>query len=174
MIRTLMAFATLALLSTGIYAEPGSEANTASDPATATATTEQTGTESSASDSAGKGKIARAIFTTDIQDREPVDDISSFSNGEQPVYFFTDLRDFTGETLTHRWEYNGQVMAEVAIEVGGPRWRAYSQKAMLPQWSGTWTVTVLDSTNNPIQVSTLEVSPPQVTPQQDNTQTTVQ
>jgi hypothetical protein len=72
------------------------------------------------------------------------------------VFFFTELRDFEGMTVTHRWEWNGSVMAEVPFEVGGPRWRVYSQKSLQPGWVGTWTVTVLGPTGGVLETRSFE------------------
>jgi len=49
-----------------------------------------------------------------------------------------------GKTITHRWERNGEVMAEVNFNIGGDRWRVYSRKNIKPEWTGQWTVTVTD------------------------------
>ena len=91
------------------------------------------------------GKVTRAIFTSQIIDREPADDLTEISNTTERIYFFTDLRNLEGKIITHRWEYNGEVMAEVTFKVGGgPRWRVYSSKNLLPLWTGSWTVFVMN------------------------------
>ena len=59
-----------------------------------------------------------------------------------------------GETVTHRWEYNGQVMAEVDFQIGGPRWRVYSSKTMMHDWVGDWKVSVVDEDGSPLSVNT--------------------
>lgn len=102
------------------------------------------------------GSVARAVFTTGISDREPVDDLVTIPNSLQQVYFFSELRDLDGQIVTHRWEYNGQVMAEVTFKVGGPRWRIYSSKNLLPEWVGKWTVMVVDQSGSPIKASIFE------------------
>jgi hypothetical protein len=51
----------------------------------------------------------------------------------------------SGEMVTHRWEYNGQVMAEIPFHVGGPRWRVWSSKNLESYWLGQWTVTLVNS-----------------------------
>ena len=104
-----------------------------------------------------KGRVARAIFTSAIVDREPVDDLSTVSGGTQRVFFFTDLRELAGQIVTHRWEYNGNVMAEVTFKVGdGARWRVYSSKNLLPDWTGQWTVVVSNESGWPIKASMFE------------------
>ncbi len=92
----------------------------------------------------GKGKVARAQFTTAVVEREPVDEIVLLDGGADHIYFFTELKFLQGRTIVHRWEYGGKVQAEVAFEVGGPRWRVYSRKTLLPTQRGDWTVVVVD------------------------------
>ena len=62
-----------------------------------------------------------------------------------------------GQTATHRWEYNGEVMAEIAFEVKGPRWRVWSSKKLPPESLGEWKVSVLNSANEVINESSLNV-----------------
>lgn len=104
------------------------------------------------------GRVSRAIFTTNIIDREPADNITSISKDNSQINFFTELNDLTGETVTHRWEYNGEVMAEVKFDVGGPRWRIYSVKSLQPEWTGMWTVVVTDSSGRVLNTSSIDVT----------------
>lgn len=90
------------------------------------------------------GSIDRAAFTTAVVEREPQDSISELANDRDRVFYFTELRDFAGQTLLHRWEFKGQVMGEVPFQVGGYRWRVYSTKNLEPSWLGEWTVKVVD------------------------------
>jgi hypothetical protein len=97
--------------------------------------------------------VARAIFTTAIVDREPVDQVVSVGPDLDRIYFFTDLRNLQGRTVKHRWEFNGQFMGEIEFKVGGPRWRVYSKKSLYPNESGKWTVLVLDESGWPLHAS---------------------
>ncbi len=97
--------------------------------------------------------VARAVFTTDIVDREPVDQVVSVPPGQQSIFFFTDLRNLQGRTVRHRWEFEGQFMGEVEFQVGGPRWRVYSKKSLNPDVTGKWTVMVLDQSGWPLHAS---------------------
>jgi hypothetical protein len=99
---------------------------------------------------AGKQRVARGIFSTNIVDREPVDQVLILSNAVDQIYFFTDLRHYQGQTITHRWEYEGELVTEKTFEVGGPRWRVYSQNDLSPDMTGTWTVVVSDGRGWPI------------------------
>lgn len=92
--------------------------------------------------------VARGTFTTAIEQREPVDQIDSLGNDHDRVFYFTEFVGVGGRQLTHRWEYEGKVMAEVPISIDGPRWRAYSSKNLAGGWLGEWKVSVVDETGN--------------------------
>lgn len=111
--------------------------------------------ESAAASEASKGAVARGIFTSDVQNHEPVDQLTNATTDTGTVLFFTELKDFQGETVTHRWEYNGESMAEVKFQVGGPRWRVWSSKNMMPEWVGTWTVSVVNGSGKVVDSETL-------------------
>lgn len=98
-----------------------------------------------------KGRVARSAFTTDVIDREPADDLTTITNNTASVKFFTDLRDMSGHTVIHRWEYQGKVISEVTYDVKGPRWRVWSSKNMLPHWLGKWTVSVVNTVGEVIE-----------------------
>ena len=95
-------------------------------------------------------QVARAVFTSDVQGREPTDTITSLSNDKNKIYFFSDLRGLGGQVVTHRWEYQGRNMGDVKFNVGGPRWRVWSSKTLLPQWTGEWRVSIIDGAGNTV------------------------
>ncbi len=107
-----------------------------------------------------RGSVVRSAFTSSIEDREPVDAVDKVEGGDETIYFFTELRDMSGQTAKHRWEYNGEVMAEVEFNVNGPRWRVWSSKNLQPAWAGEWKVSVLNGANEVISEKTLVVEPP--------------
>jgi hypothetical protein len=100
------------------------------------------------------GTVARATFTKGVEDREPVDSVDALSTDDSKVYYFTELRDMAGQTVTHRWEHDGKVMAEVPFTVNGARWRVFSSKNLEPSWTGEWKVTVVDEAGGTLAVNT--------------------
>ncbi len=94
---------------------------------------------------AQEGYVERSTITTNMIDREPQDEVRVLTNDHTQLFYFCDLRNLAGETVTHRWEFDGSVIAEIPFAVGGPRWRVYSSKNLLPEWVGDWTVSVVDS-----------------------------
>ena len=99
---------------------------------------------------AGKQRVARGLFSTNIIDREPVDQVIILTNVVDQIYFYTDLRNYQGQTITHRWEFEGRLVTEKKFEVGGSRWRVYSQKDLNPTMIGTWRVVVSDDRGWPV------------------------
>ncbi len=91
-----------------------------------------------------RGSVVRSAFTREIADREPTEDLQNLTNENGQVKFFTELRDMSGQTAIHRWEYDGKVVAEVKFNVKGPRWRVWSSKSFVPQWTGDWKVSVIN------------------------------
>lgn len=90
------------------------------------------------------GRVSRSHFTSGIKNHEPLDNLLSLSNQQNSVYYFSELLNLKGETITHRWEYDGKVIADVTFKVGGIRWRVWSKKTIFSNWTGEWKVSVLN------------------------------
>ena len=100
-------------------------------------------------------RVARAQFTRGISKREPVDKLQELSVSDQQhdsvkLYFFSELKNLKGQTVTHRWLYEDEEVANIKFRVGGNRWRVYSSKNIQTHKSGAWSVTVNDSEGNVI------------------------
>ena len=94
---------------------------------------------------APRGWVERAALTASVVDREPQGRVKQLTNDRDRVFYFTDVRGMTGETLIHRWERNGELVVEVPLAIGGPRWRTYSTKRLDPSALGDWTVSAIDA-----------------------------
>lgn len=97
-----------------------------------------------------QGSVTRSIFTTQVSDHEPIDKLDKLQSSKRSVFYFTELRDMSGQTAIHRWEFNGNVMAETKFNIAGPRWRVWSSKNLLPSWIGEWKVSVLNGVGDVI------------------------
>lgn len=92
--------------------------------------------------------VKRAVVTSGIVDREPVDDLSEVDSSIDKVYFFTEVVNKANTFVTHRWLFNGRLEVEVVLKIGSDRWRTYSSKNLVPALhSGTWQVEVIDQQN---------------------------
>jgi Protein of unknown function (DUF2914) len=100
--------------------------------------------------------VSRSAFTTAIENKEPASELKTISNNVGSVYFFTELTGLDGHTITHRWEYKSKIMAEIPFNIGANRWRTWSSKNILPGWTGTWKVSVLDEGGNVIEQNEFE------------------
>ncbi|MCW9055339.1 MAG: DUF2914 domain-containing protein [Gammaproteobacteria bacterium] len=92
--------------------------------------------------------VVRSAFTTAIDNREPVDQVGQLTNDNTLINFFTEIRGMEGHAITHRWEKEGEVKAEVTFNVGGNRWRVWSSKNLQLEWLGNWQVSVIDEGGN--------------------------
>lgn len=137
----------------------GAGGNQDSAPAQDSAEAKTEGQAQDAEASADLGRVARTAFAHKIEQREPVDTVSRLKPSAAQVYYFTELRDMGGQTVTHRWKYQGETRAEVDFEVGGPRWRVYSSKDFLPDWTGEWTVEVVTGDGQVVHRDTISYGP---------------
>ena len=95
---------------------------------------------------AAAGEIPRALFTTGIDNREPVDIVDSIdSSSSNSITFYSEITNMSGQTVTHQWTHLDKVMFEKTFEVKAERWRVWTSKTLIPNWTGTWTVNVLDA-----------------------------
>ena len=107
--------------------------------------------------SAIAGNVSRALFTIGVDNREPVIMVDSIgSDSYNSISFFTELTDLSGHTVTHQWMYNNKVMFEKKFDVAGARWRVWTSKTLLPGWTGTWTVNVLDDDRSVLETKSFE------------------
>jgi hypothetical protein len=102
-----------------------------------------------------------AQFTTGVENREPIDQVTFVENNARKVFFFTELRGLNGKTIRHRWIYAGKIVADVRFEVRGPRWRVWSSKDLLPDWIGDWTVEIVTGDGEVIAAESFTYSAPE-------------
>lgn len=95
-------------------------------------------------ESGSYGNVARAIFTSNVSNREPMDQLTTWDPNRNVVYFFTEILNGTGTRVTHRWLENGQSVAELHFNIGGARWRVWSSRRYVGQEGEEWTVEVID------------------------------
>ena len=87
--------------------------------------------------------ISQAVFSSSIIDREPVEIITEADDSLGKIYFFTNIRNRVGDTITHRWIYTptgtnvDKVKAEISFKVKGARWRVWSSKNIWPHLDGS-------------------------------------
>ena len=103
------------------------------------------------------GAPHRAVFTTQIQNKEPIDNLQSVSVAARQVSFFTELRNLTGKVATHRWSVGGIEIYKKDFSVGANRWRVWSTKTITP-YSGKMVVVQILVDGKVITQETLQVN----------------
>jgi hypothetical protein len=90
--------------------------------------------------------VSRALLTRDIQAREPVDiintqiDRSSFT---KKLFFFTEVHKLNNQTVHHKWYFDDQLQADVALLIYSNRYRTYSSKNISALQQGLWRVELI-------------------------------
>ena len=90
--------------------------------------------------------LSRAVLTTGIEQREPVDvlkDNLKRTQFSEKLYFFTEIKNLQGKIIHHLWFHQDQLMAEIPLTVGAVRYRTYSSKNIMPSQTGQWRVEVV-------------------------------
>jgi hypothetical protein len=91
--------------------------------------------------------VTRVLFTSGVRKHEPTDRIERLTTEGRPlrVYCFTELRQMRGRTVVHRWEHEGEPVAQLRFdEARSERWRVYSSKVIRKDMMGSWQVVVTD------------------------------
>ena len=107
-----------------------------------------------------QGSVANATFTANVVDGAPVDFRQQFTNTAPVVYYYGELLDLAGQTVKMRWRLEGKPMQEMLIKVTQARQPSWSMMKMQPQWTGNWTVEVLNSKGQVIDSRNFAFSSP--------------
>lgn len=100
--------------------------------------------------------ISQAVFAKSIEDRVPSQIVTEADNSLSKIYFFTNIRNLSGDKITHRWSYKDKVKAQVSFDIKGNRWRVWSSKNLWHTWTGQWKVEVLNQHGQLLLTRTFE------------------
>ncbi|MCK5121765.1 MAG: DUF2914 domain-containing protein [Methylococcales bacterium] len=93
-------------------------------------------------------RIARALLTTKLNNKEPVDKITPpvIVNKSQAtgIYYFTEIINMKGHALYHQWLWNDNIIFKRKINILGDRWRAATGKLITYAKQGVWRVRLVD------------------------------
>ncbi len=101
--------------------------------------------------------ISQAVFAQSVVDRQPVEIMTEADDSLGKIYFYTNIRNLTGDRITHRWTYKDKVKATISFKIKGDRWRVWSSKNIWHTWTGLWTVEVVDQNDKILLVKTINV-----------------
>lgn len=103
-------------------------------------------------------EVVRDTVAAGISDREPIDEGAVFSPALERIYYFTEIQSQSPSTeITHVWYYGDREVARVILPVDGPRWRTWSSKQILPEWTGQWKVEAVTSDGTVVASQTFSV-----------------
>jgi hypothetical protein len=115
--------------------------------------------------------VEEAAVCTSILDREPAGTSSEFAPDVGKIYVFTRVVGVSGAgSVTHRWIFGDETVAEVKLDVEGSSWRTWSSKNIMPHQVGPWKVEVVGEEGTVLK--TLEFTVGQDTEGEKDTQET--
>lgn len=93
--------------------------------------------------------VEDAVVCTSVAERSPAGAAANFPPDVGRLYAFTRVVGMeTPGSVTHRWLYRGDRVAEVRLEVRSPTWRTWSSKEIMGHQTGDWKVEILDGGGN--------------------------
>jgi len=96
--------------------------------------------------------IAEAVVCREVVDRAPVGGGDVFPKDVERLYCFVRVTGADTEIeIQHKWYYQGELVATVALPVRSDNWRTYSSKRIGPQMSGEWMVEICLDQGEPLQ-----------------------
>jgi len=109
-------------------------------------------------------QIVRSAICLQVEEREPVDIDSVFPADVGTIFAYTKIDGVTTPTqVTHVWYHGEREMARVQLQVRNNGWRTWSSKKILPSWTGTWTVKILNEDGENVKTMEFQVEDPKTT-----------
>jgi hypothetical protein len=118
------------------------------------------GAQGPAAGAVDPGSVLNATFTSNVSEGSPVDYRQQFDTTTPAVYYYTEVVGLPGQKVVHRWKLEGKVMQQVEIAIKTARDAVWSKMAMAPDWTGNWTVEVVDARGQVIEVDNFAYTPP--------------
>lgn len=96
--------------------------------------------------------VPESSVGTNVVDRMPSGVATTFPAGVERLYAWTRIQGAEGETTIHHvWIHGDVERADLELRIGGSPWRTWSNKAILPEWTGAWRVEVRDDSGNVLE-----------------------
>ncbi len=96
--------------------------------------------------------VSESSVATNVVDRMPTGVANTFMSDVERVYAWTRIEGANGETMIHHvWIHGGVERADLELRIGGSPWRTWSNKAIMPEWTGDWRVEVRDGGGNVLE-----------------------
>ena len=90
-------------------------------------------------------KIKEAVLCEEVENREPEYIGTTFSKDVELVYCYTVVQGAQGTTtIKHVWYFGDKKMGAIPLKIKkSKRWRTWSNKTILPEWTGKWKVDIV-------------------------------
>ena len=108
----------------------------------------------------GGGEVINATFTSNVVDGQPVDFRQEFINSTPVVYYYGEVVGLTGQTVKLRWSLEGKSKQEASVKVTSVKQPVWSKMKMQEEWTGDWTVEVVNGQGQVIDQENFSFSPP--------------
>ncbi len=96
--------------------------------------------------------VPESSVATMVVDRMPSGTSMTFPASVERLYAWTRIQGAVGGTTIHHVWIQGDVeRADIELRIGGSPWRTWSNKAIMPEWTGNWRVEVRDSNGNVLE-----------------------
>ncbi|NOY61564.1 MAG: DUF2914 domain-containing protein [Gammaproteobacteria bacterium] len=102
------------------------------------------------------GHVDKAVFSSGISNRQPVDDIVTLKNSRNVIYYYTELSNLKGRKISHAWYYQGKETSKVTFVVGASQQSVYSKKTLDRRHTGKWMVIVVDESGWALKASVFQ------------------
>ena len=92
--------------------------------------------------------IVQLTISSEIVDREPVDDLDTLDLNSGRFYTHTVVNTSKDTEIQHVYYFDGNEIARVPMEIGtSPSWRCWSSKYIDPHlWKGEWKIDIESNT----------------------------
>ena len=103
--------------------------------------------------------VAEAAIAPEVVDRTPVGADTTFASDVGRLYCWTRITGAEGETTVHHvWFHGDEERADLELSVGASSWRTWSNKTIMPEWTGDWRVEVRDADGNVLETIRFTIS----------------
>jgi hypothetical protein len=87
------------------------------------------------------------VIALDVQERQPTGEGTEFSADVGQLVAWTRVTGLANTTVRHVWRHQEHEEV-IELSVGGSPWRIWSRRTIPAEWTGAWTVEVLDAQDN--------------------------
>ncbi len=96
--------------------------------------------------------VPESSMATMVVDRMPTGTAMMFPANVERLYAWTRVQGAERETSVHHvWIHGDVERADIELRIGDSPWRTWSNKAIMPEWTGEWRVEVRDANGNVLE-----------------------